>query len=89
MTHKFSMTVDMVYNDNSTLQQTYRLVWDSEKKYFEKHMSDIMETLAVAEEPDTLDRIDILDIKFEKTLLGDDRIQVQNFVNDNDVKCKF
>lgn len=87
--HKFSLTVNMVYNDNSTLQQTYRLDWDSNKKDFEKHMSDIMETLAVAEEPGTLDCIDILDIKFEKTLWGDDRIQVQNFVNDNDLKCKF
>lgn len=87
--HKFSLTVDMVYNDHSTLRQTYRLDWDSGKKDFEKHMSDIMETLAVAEEPGVLNRIDILDIEFEKKLEGDDRKQVQSFMNENDLKCKF
>ena len=85
--YKFTLAVDILYKNNTSIQQHYNLSWDSNAKTFLQHMTDIMETLSVAEEPGVLDSIDIIQIKFIDKLISDDLNQVHEFVKGTKVKC--
>ena len=87
--HNFSLTVDIIYINKTSIRQTYSLDWNTMKKSFEQHMTDIMETLAVAEEPGTLDCINVISIIFDdvKDIMDDDRTQIKEFVNGKNIEC--
>lgn len=90
--HPFSLTVDIIYNNKSSIRQTYELDWNTmKKKTFEQHMTDIMETLAVAEEPGTLNCINIISLLFEdaKHILPDDVAQIKEFIKDTKIECNL
>ena len=61
------------------------------KRSFEQHMTDIMETLAVAEEPGTLDCINIISLVFDEShnMLPDDIKQIREFIKDTKIECNI
>lgn len=90
--HPFSLTVDIIYKNGSSIRQTYALDWNTMKKRsFEQHMTDIMETLAVAEEPGTLDCINIISLVFDEShnILPDDIKQIREFIKDTKIECNI
>lgn len=89
--HNFSLTVDIIYVNKTSIRQTYSLDWNTLKKSFEQHMKDIMETLAVAEESGTLDCINVISIIFNNPddMLDDDRMQVREFVDGKNIECNI
>lgn len=83
--NSFTLTVNILYKNHTSIMQKYNLTWESCKKTFMQHMTDIMETLSVAEEPDTLERIDVIEIVFSNK--PDDLNQIHEFVNGTNIKC--
>lgn len=62
----FCVYLQIVYKDNTKIDQSYTLEWDPEKNDFDTFMINLMETIAIGEEEGTLDKINILSIDIIK-----------------------
>lgn len=89
--YKFTLTVDVVYTNKTDIRQSYNLDWDFNKKGFERHMTDIMSTIAIGEEPGTIDCINIISIEFKdrKNISKEHIDEIKNFIDDTDIKCNI